>query len=435
MAAPAADRGALADALAAGGDPPRPIPARRRGGGTTPLAALGAQLALGIVHVAIALGVHGWGASAGSAAATKAMAATSPAADLAGRLLRAVQAGLAVYNVWAVATGWALDAAAAKADKTANEVDDALIALFRHTLVPSTATERAAAAYVVAYAVATPLGLPAAAGPRIAAGAAGLCQAILLGRVLSLVWGAARVFLFQGLLRTTYADDRGWTPARVEALLGFGRPVFWAFGGLFILDNAGVNVSSLVAGLGVGGVTIALSAQALLTDTVCAVGILLDRPFGIGDFITLNGSVAGTVQAIGLRSVRLVSPDGQAVVVCNKDVAAARVERFAPVYDRRVVATVVVDAATPDVAVARVGTILTTAAEGVTGIAGGVAVAAAYLKELRLAGLAYEVIYTVREATIHEARAATAAVNAAMLAALRREGVALAALPLGAKAE
>ncbi|KAK1866723.1 hypothetical protein I4F81_009238 [Pyropia yezoensis] len=232
--------------------------------------------------------------------------------------------GLAVYNAWAAATGCALDAAAAQAGKTANEVDDALVALARRTLCPSTAAERAAAA-------------------------------------------------------------RGWTAGRVEAVLGFGRPVFWAFGALFLLDNAGVNVTSLVAGLGVGGVTIALSAQALLTDTVCAVGILLDAPFGIGDFITLDGTAAGTVTAIGLRSVRLVSPDGQAVVVCNKDVAAARVER--------------------------------------------------HPRELRLAGLAYEVIYTVRGATVGEARAATAAVNAAMLAALRREGVALAALPLGGKAE
>lgn len=428
---------------------PPPIPARRRGRGagsggvTTPLAALGAQVALGVVHLAVAVRAHGWGGLLTGSAKVAAAAAPSPAADLAGRLLRAAQVGLAVYNAWAAATGWALDAAAAQAGKTANEVDDALVALARRTLCPSTAAERAAAAYVLAYAVAVPLGLPVCAaaaaggggGGRLAAAAGGLCQAILLGRALSFVWGAARVALFRGLLPTAYADSRGWTAGRVEAVLGFGRPVFWAFGALFLLDNAGVNVTSLVAGLGVGGVTIALSAQALLTDTVCAVGILLDAPFGIGDFITLDGTAAGTVTAIGLRSVRLVSPDGQAVVVCNKDVAAARVERHPRVYDRRVVAAVVVDAATPDGRVGTVGATLAAAAASVTGIAGGVAVGAAYLKELRLAGLAYEVIYTVRGATVGEARAATAAVNAAMLAALRREGVALAALPLGGKAE
>lgn len=116
--------------------------------------------------------------------------------------------------------------------------------------------------------------------------------------------------------------------------------------------------------------------------------------------------------------------------MCNREVAGARVERNAPVYDRRVMACVVVDGGTgPDVA-ARLGEALAAAAEGVA-IAGGVVVGASYLKEIRLTGLAFELIYTVRQATVADARAATAAVNVAVLRVLRREGVALAVLPMG----
>lgn len=269
MADPAACRAGEGDTLVGG--PARPLSPR---GPPTPLVAIRVQGALAIAYIAV---VMGSGGRPGGAAA-------SPAAAIVRRLLLAAQGGLSVYNGWAVVTGWALAAAAARADKTANGVDDAVVGVLRLALTPATPVEWAGAAYVLAYATALPLGLPAAAGGRAAAAAGSLFQALLLWRALFVAWGAVRVAAQKGLAAPPAASGRGWPPARVEALLGFGRPLFWALRGLFALENAGVGVSSLVASLGVGGVAVVLATQALLTDTVCGVGLPLDRPFGVGDF-------------------------------------------------------------------------------------------------------------------------------------------------------
>ena len=80
--------------------------------------------------------------------------------------------------------------------------------------------------------------------------------------------------------------------------------VVWLLAAILILDNLGVNVTALVAGLGVGGIAIGLAAQGIFSDLFAALAILFDRPFRVGDTISY-GTSTGTVEHIGLKTTRI----------------------------------------------------------------------------------------------------------------------------------
>lgn len=86
---------------------------------------------------------------------------------------------------------------------------------------------------------------------------------------------------------------------------------------IVVLDNLGVNVTGLVAGLGVGGIAIGLAAQGIFADLFAALAIIFDRPFRRGDVIAYSGS-GGTVEAIGLKSTRVRAPTGEERIISNK---------------------------------------------------------------------------------------------------------------------
>ena len=86
---------------------------------------------------------------------------------------------------------------------------------------------------------------------------------------------------------------------------------------IVVLDNLGVNVTGLVAGLGVGGIAIGLAAQGIFADLFAALAIIFDRPFRRGDAITYDKS-SGTVEAIGLKSTRIRAPTGEERIISNK---------------------------------------------------------------------------------------------------------------------
>jgi small-conductance mechanosensitive channel len=92
--------------------------------------------------------------------------------------------------------------------------------------------------------------------------------------------------------------------------------VVWILAVILILDNLGINVTALVAGLGVGGIAIGLAAQGIFSDLFAAMSILFDRPFGTGDTIRF-GEVTGTVEAIGLKTTRIRAITGEQVIISN----------------------------------------------------------------------------------------------------------------------
>lgn len=111
---------------------------------------------------------------------------------------------------------------------------------------------------------------------------------------------------------------------------------------IVILDNVGVNVTGLVAGLGIGGIAIGLAAQGIFKDLFAAVAIIFDRPFQKGDTIGFGGAagITGTVENIGLRTTRLRALDGELVAVGNDKLLQDRVHNFAMQSRRRAPMTI-----------------------------------------------------------------------------------------------
>lgn len=114
------------------------------------------------------------------------------------------------------------------------------------------------------------------------------------------------------------------------------RVVFWTIAILIILDNFGVKISTLIAGLGIGGVAIALATQAILKDLFSYFIIFFDRPFEIGDFIIV-GDYMGVVDNIGIKTTRLLSLGGEQIVFSNTDLTDSRVRNYKRMAKRRVV--------------------------------------------------------------------------------------------------
>jgi small-conductance mechanosensitive channel len=114
------------------------------------------------------------------------------------------------------------------------------------------------------------------------------------------------------------------------------RLSLWSAGVLFILDNAGFNVGTFIAGLGIGGVAIALASQAILGDTFSSFAISLDKPFEPGDFIVVD-DFQGTIEQIGLKTTRMRSLSGELLVFSNTDLCKSRLRNFKKMHERRVV--------------------------------------------------------------------------------------------------
>jgi len=122
--------------------------------------------------------------------------------------------------------------------------------------------------------------------------------------------------------------------------------VIWSLVLLLTLDNLGVNITALVAGLGVGGVAVALATQNVLGDLFASLSIALDRPFVVGDFLAVDAFL-GSVENIGIKSTRLRSLDGEQIILSNGDLLKSRVRNYGRMMERRVQFTVGVAYATP----------------------------------------------------------------------------------------
>ena len=103
---------------------------------------------------------------------------------------------------------------------------------------------------------------------------------------------------------------------------------------ILILSNLGVNVTGLVAGLGIGGIAIGLAAQGIFSDLFAALAIIFDKPFRRGDTIKFDPHI-GTVEHIGLKTTRIRSLDGEEVVISNTNLLGKQIQNFADVHRRR----------------------------------------------------------------------------------------------------
>ncbi|MEA3560202.1 MAG: mechanosensitive ion channel family protein [Candidatus Omnitrophota bacterium] len=122
----------------------------------------------------------------------------------------------------------------------------------------------------------------------------------------------------------------------LKGILSICRVIVWSLALIFFLDNLGFKISTVLAGLGIGGVAVALAAQAVLGDLFSYFSILFDRPFEIGDFIIL-GDCLGTVEHVGIKTTRIRSLGGEQLVFSNTDLTNSRVRNYKKMQKRRVV--------------------------------------------------------------------------------------------------
>jgi small-conductance mechanosensitive channel len=135
--------------------------------------------------------------------------------------------------------------------------------------------------------------------------------------------------------------------ATTVSVLGFfAQLALWSLVVLLALENLGFNITTLLAGLGIGGVAMALAAQGILGDVFASITIALDKPFAIGDFITID-DIMGTVEHVGLKTTRLRSLSGEQIVLANTDLLKGRVHNFKRLSERRVEFTLGVAQDTP----------------------------------------------------------------------------------------
>jgi len=120
----------------------------------------------------------------------------------------------------------------------------------------------------------------------------------------------------------------------------------WVIGIVFLMDNLGFNISAVVAGLGIGGIAIALAAQAILGDLFSYFVIFFDRPFEVGDYITVQDK-AGTVEYTGIKTTRIRALTGEQLVFSNTDLTNSRIHNFKKMQERRVLFKISVVYSTP----------------------------------------------------------------------------------------
>lgn len=160
------------------------------------------------------------------------------------------------------------------------------------------------------------------------------------------VWGNGLFECWSDRLKKQKKEEDAASLATITALGFLVRLVLWVTVLLILLENLGVNITALVAGLGVGGIAIALAVQSILGDLFASMSILLDKPFIIGDFITVD-ELTGTVEHIGLKTTRVRSLSGEQLVFANSDLLKSRIKNYQRMDERRALFTVRIVYRTP----------------------------------------------------------------------------------------
>lgn len=150
------------------------------------------------------------------------------------------------------------------------------------------------------------------------------------------LWGVSVITAF---LESYHQRAREKNPAAITSINVISlisKFILWSSILLLALNNIGINVTSLVASLGIGGVAVALAIQNILGDLFASLSIVLDKPFVNGDFLII-GEFMGSVEYIGLKTTRIRSLSGEQLVFSNSDLLSSRIRNYGRMFERRVV--------------------------------------------------------------------------------------------------
>lgn len=243
----------------------------------------------------------------------------------------------------------------------------------------------------------------------------------------ALVWqviqvALALVQLFTGRIMEREAladgtpDPNTVTIANLITLIA--RIGLWSFGILFVLSNLGIEITSLIAGLGIGGIAIAFALQGILSDLFASFSIYFDKPFRIGDFIIV-GADMGTVERIGIKSTRLRTLQGEELVISNAELTTARVQNFKKMQERRIKMTFGVTYDTTETALIALPQYI----KAIFATLDGARLDRAHFQSFGDSALIFEVIYFVESSDYAVFMDIQQAYNLALLKTCREQGI------------
>lgn len=261
-------------------------------------------------------------------------------------LLSRVIAGLSVSDWARVAGIWAAVSVGllgfkwlvvgrvdAVAKRTKNNIDDMIAVVLKRTLK----------LFLILIALYVAVQFVARDAPAVVV----IRRIILLGALVQAgIWGNALVGFWSKWYVERQGDDGQAQVTAVGAVGLVARIIVWSVLLILALDNFGVDITALVAGLGIGGIAIALAVQNVLQDLLAYISIIIDKPFMHGDFLVL-GEYTGSVEHIGIKTTRLRSLSGEQLIISNNDLLSSRIRNYKRMYERRVVMEVGVTYSTP----------------------------------------------------------------------------------------
>ncbi len=156
----------------------------------------------------------------------------------------------------------------------------------------------------------------------------------LTWQVIRILSGLIKYFAEARLQENENGEVDVSAAAAADMVTLIARVALWVLGGLFVLSNLGIEVTSLVAGLGIGGIAVAFALQGILSDLFASFSLYFDKPFRIGDHIVI-GTDAGIVEKIGIKTTRIRTLQGEELVVSNAELTTTRVQNFKKMKNRR----------------------------------------------------------------------------------------------------
>jgi small-conductance mechanosensitive channel len=212
-------------------------------------------------------------------------------------------------------------------------------------------------------------------------------------------------------------EDKG-SAGVTSFISGLLKASLWAVGFLVVLSNLGLNITSLVAGLGIGGLAIAFALQNILADLFSSLAIYIDKPFQVGDFIVI-GEHKGVVKKIGVKTTRIQSLQGEEIVIANQELTSSRIQNFKKMEERRSTFSVGVTYETSAGKVKSVPGIIRSIIESID----GTKFDRTHLMEFADSALVFETVYYVESGDYKEYASIQQDINFKILEVFQKEGI------------
>jgi small-conductance mechanosensitive channel len=247
--------------------------------------------------------------------------------------------------------------------------------------------------------------------------------AILLLLQVGIWAGRTLQFYLELKQRRGGASDREFASS-LDIVKFVSMVLIWSLVVLLMLDNLGVNITALLAGLGVGGVAVALALQNVLGDLFASLAIALDKPFVVGDSLGIDACV-GVVERIGIKTTRIRSESGEQIILSNADILKSRVRNFGRLDERRALIGLNIAYGTPVEELREIPAWV----ESLVREQSHCRFERCHLKTLGEWALQYEISFFARDVQARPLLDLQQAVNLGVLAELRRRGIEIAIPP------